>query len=700
MSENTIIFPVNLPEVQFLGKSQQKRDPSQNTNFASGQNRRRRLFGATPVYHEVRWVFTADQSRAFESFFENDLEGGSRKFLMQIDSVNGKDYQLFQFEEMYTGPDKIAGDAYVVSAKLIQFTFDKEYIEVRLPFTEVRSTDHTVSVVRNIGPDGAPDFDLSIGESGKVLIADYGITTFSEIDNALNDGKVVLLRIHPLPSTRQYALISSALGGQAFTFSRVTAEKLYTYTCTGLGWSQSSSDLGGSGTTYTAGDGVAITDSKISVNAGKGLGFDDDNKLEVKVGDGLDYDNDNKVITIDSDVSDVVATVNKLKEDLDQKITTTYPFAQITTQEDYAGFGVTNTSRMIGQLFAVPITSEIRKDETVLYVNALQNYSGDVSFGIFEYDFDGDDGSGSTYWIADTGKVTIQAGENRFPLLHVKNDIQELQSSKLYYAVIAIRGNAPSSGLYLASSPNYSTTYNANPKYTLLVSNMDQYIDWDTGSLTGAWFQGYNEDNNIPRLFMMLRNGGDVMPPIPITEPFMDIGAFTLEHRYKISNQFSLTPDATGAVYRKVIPLKDVDITSFRYVDYRGSVGQEPQRPVLLDDTYTPMKYISDGAWTLGDSDQTKIDGVHYVHEFTFNVPVQLIAGNTYWFMVGGNLGKLGESWMITYSTPSVSNDLLLVKDMYNVNSFIITDGFGEYIGGAPGMYLKLTDNNNNSWVI
>lgn len=249
MSENTIIFPANLPEVQFLGKSQQKMDPSQNTNFASGQNRRRRLFGATPVYHEVRWVFTADQSRAFESFFENDLEGGSRKFLMQISSVNGKDYQLFQFEEVYTGPDKIAGDAYVVSAKLIQFTFDKEYIEVRLPFTEVRSTDHTVSVVRKIGPDGAPDFDLSVGGSGKVLIADYGITTFSEINNALNDGKVVLLRIHPLPSTRQYALISSALGGQAFTFSRVTAEKLYTYTCTGLGWSQSSSDLGGGGGT-------------------------------------------------------------------------------------------------------------------------------------------------------------------------------------------------------------------------------------------------------------------------------------------------------------------------------------------------------------------------------------------------------------------------------------------------------------------
>lgn len=457
---------------------------------------------------------------------------------------------------------------------------------------------------------------------------------------------------------------------------------------------------GGGGSSYTDGNGINITNDEISVDAGNGLGFDDDGKLEIKVGTGLTID-DNKLIVIDNDVSDVVAAVNKLQNDLDQKITTTYPFAQITNQGDYAGFGVTNTSRMIGQLFAIPISSEIRKDETVLYVNALQNYTGDVVFGIFEYDFDGNEGSGSTYWIADTGKVKINAGENKFPLLQVKNDTQELNSSKLYYAVIAIRGNAPSSGLYLASSPNYSTNYNANPRYTLLASNMDSFIDWNTGSLIGAYFQGYNEDNNIPRLFMMLRNGDEVTPPIPITEPFIDIGAFTLEHQYKISSIFSLTPTATGIVYRKVIPLKDVDITSFSYVDYRGSVRQEHNCPVLLDDTYTPKKYISDGSWTHGNGDLTKIDGEHFVHKFTFSAPVQLIAGNVYWLMVGGNLSAtLGDSWMITYSSPSITNDLLLVADMYNVNSYIITNGLGEYIGGAPGMYLKLTDNNNTSWVI
>ena len=86
--------------------------------------------------------------------------------------------------------------------------------------------------------------NTTIVNQQSVLIAEYDITTYAEINNAVNAGKVVLLEIHPLPSTRQYALISSAEGGQAFTFSRVTAEKLYEYTCTGQGWSQSSTDLG------------------------------------------------------------------------------------------------------------------------------------------------------------------------------------------------------------------------------------------------------------------------------------------------------------------------------------------------------------------------------------------------------------------------------------------------------------------------
>ena len=453
----------------------------------------------------------------------------------------------------------------------------------------------------------------------------------------------------------------------------------------------------GGGTEYTAGDAIDITNNNISVKYGKGLKVNTSNQLEVNAGRGLKFDDNTLEIEIDNAVADVVDTVEKLNRDLDKKITTTYPFAQITSMSDFTTYGVTNTSRMIGQLFAVPIASEIRKDETVICVNALQNFSGNVSLGIFEYDFEGNEGTGSTYWIADTGTVSIRAGENLFPLKYVLNDAHELQSSKLYYAVIAIANNAPATGLLLGSSPAYNQNVNANPKYTLIVSNMDNYIDWSVGTLQGAYFQGYNEQYDIPRLFMMLRNG-EGSTPIPTTGPFTDIGTFTLQHQYRVSDIFSLTPDAEGCVYRKVIPSKDVDIASFRYVDYHSSVRDSAQFPILLDSTYTSMKTIGDGSWTLGNSDSTKIDGTHYVHEFTFSSPVHLTANTAYWFMVGGNLSNQGNDWCITYQTPTVTNDLLLAKNMYNINQWFIPN-YGEYQGSQPGMYLRLSD-GTNSWTI
>lgn len=454
---------------------------------------------------------------------------------------------------------------------------------------------------------------------------------------------------------------------------------------------------GGGGTSYTAGSAIDLTDDTISVKYSKGLELNTNNELQVKVGKGLTFDNDSLEVTIDNAVGEVVDTVEKLQSDLDKKITTTYPFAQITSMSDFAVYGVTNTSRMIGQLFAVPIASEIRKDETLLCVNALQNFSGNVSFGIFEYDFEGNNGTGSTYWIADTGTVSIQSGENKFKLKNVLNKNYELKSSMLYYAVVAIANNAPANGLMLGSSPSYSQNVNANPKYTLIASNMDQAIDWTTGTLQGAYFQGYNEQYDIPRLFMMLRNG-EGSTPIPVTEPFTDIGTYKLEHKYRVSDIFSMTPNAEGGVYRKVIPTQDVDIASFRYVDYHGSVGQQSSFPVLLDDTYNPMKTIGDGTWTLGNSDQTKIDGTHYVHEFTFTTQVHLTANTAYWFMVGGNMANLADEWLITYQSPSVTTDLLLVKNMYNVNQWIIPNS-GEYQGCKSGLYLMLSD-GLKSWVI
>lgn len=510
------------------------------------------------------------------------------------------------------------------------------------------------------------------------------------VDNTITDAQFfeISYDVYKLSSDKNYNVAFASIDGGKVSELWVEVHSLNGVSVNGQG---------GSGTIYSAGDAIDLTNDTISVKYGKGLEITTDNKLQLKVGKGLTLDNDTLEVTIDNAVGEVVDTVMKLQDDLDKKITTTYPFAQITTMSDFAVYGVTNTSRMIGQLFAVPIASEIRKDETLLCVNALQNFSGNVSFGIFEYDFAANNGTGSTYWIADTGTVSIQSGENKFKLKNVKNNNYELKSSMLYYAVVAIANNAPVSGLLLGSSPAYGQNTNANPKYTIIASNMDQAIDWTTGTLQGAYFQGYNEQYDIPRLFMMLRNG-EGSTPIPITEPFTDIGPFTLQHQYKVKDIFSMTPDAEGGVYRKVIPTQDVDISSFRYVDYHGSVGSQSSYPVLLDDTYTPMKTIGDGSWTIGNSDQTKIDGTHYVHEFTFTSPVHLTANTAYWFMVGGNMSKLGEEWIITYQTPTVTNDLLLVKSMYNVNQWIIPNT-GEYQSSKPGMYLRLSDGTKN-WTV
>ena len=509
------------------------------------------------------------------------------------------------------------------------------------------------------------------------------------VDNTITDAQFfeISYDVYKLSSDKNYNVAFASIDGGKVSELFVEVHNLNGVSVNGQG----------GGTTYSAGNAIDLTNDTISVKYGKGLEITTDNKLQLKVGKGLTLDNDTLEVTIDNAVGEVVDTVLKLQDDLDKKITTTYPFAQITTMSDFAVYGVTNTSRMIGQLFAVPIASEIRKDETLLCVNALQNFAGNVSFGIFEYDFAANNGTGSTYWIADTGTVSIVSGENKFKLKNVKNDNYELKSSMLYYAVVAIANNAPVNGLMLGSSPAYSQNVNANPKYTIIVSNMDNYIDWTTGTLQGAYFQGYNEQYDIPRLFMMLRNG-EGSTPIPITEPFTNIGSFTLQHQYKVSDMFSMVPNAEGAIYRKVIPTQDVDITSFRYVDYHGSVGQQSAFPVLLDDTYTPMKTIGDGSWTIGNSDHTKIDGTHYVHEFTFSTPVHLTANTAYWFMVGGNMNKLGEEWIITYQTPTVTNDLLLVKNMYNVNQWMIPDS-GEYQSAKPGMYLRLSDGTKN-WTI
>ena len=465
---------------------------------------------------------------------------------------------------------------------------------------------------------------------------------------------------------------------------------------------------GGGGTEYTEGEGIKIENDEISVDYGSGLEVDPlTNKLKVKIGNGLKFNEESLEVEIDSDVEDVVEIVEKLADDLDKKISTTYPFAQITQMADFADFGVTNTNRMVGQLFDVPITTEIREDDTLICVNALQSYNGNVSIGIFEFDFDANNGTGSTYWIADTGKVSIQAGENEFPIKHLLHDVNrpkiELMSSRLYYACICVDGAAPSTGLFLAACPSYGATYNALPLYTMKVSNLS--VDWTTGNLSGTWFEGHNEDNTIPRMFMMIRNRSSVTP-IPTQDPFTDIGQFTLAHNYRINQIFgNVIPDENGAVLQKIRPTQNVTITKFAWVDYRETEYSDTSYGIVFDEDLNAIVYRGDGSIT--NQYDEKIDGTHYYHEFTLTTPLQLQANKDYWFpahyytTIRSSYTDGGENWLIQYSSPNnVTRDLQLVKSLWNVNQWINGNGNGEYKAAQTAQFFKVWDNNGNSWVI
>ena len=297
---------------------------------------------------------------------------------------------------------------------------------------------------------------------------------------------------------------------------------------------------GGGGSTYYAGSGIAISASEISVNAGKGLGFDVDKKLEVKVGEGLTYDAENKVITVDSDVSDVVASVNKLKRDLDTQITSNFDMPNISQVYDFANPSVStlaNGACILCQSFTIPINREIRTitDDanmpTLFGIYAQQSFGHKIMLALYEYTYaKAGQSQGSTTYVGDTGPVTVVGGVNEFPLKNRNPSITELRCDKVYYATLYLPNAAHVNGLYLAGCPGYGNqSIPAEPRLTCAVENITwngQEIDMSDPTATlnhyqsytqdgvtvynyyiGPWNSGYNERWSAPRFYMQIRNG-------------------------------------------------------------------------------------------------------------------------------------------------------------------------------------------------
>lgn len=451
---------------------------------------------------------------------------------------------------------------------------------------------------------------------------------------------------------------------------------------------------GGGGTEYDAGDGIDITSDTISVDAGKGLGFDADHKLEVKVGDGLTIDDDNNVITIDTEVGDVVQTVEKLKQDLDTQLTVNFDMPNVDNVYDFADTTVignlSNGAVMLCQAFTVPINHDIRVDDgetenpTLIGIYAKQAFTGKkIMLALYVYDFD----TGYTDYVGDTGPVEVTQGRNEFALVHINPNITELKSSCVYYASLYLPSNAHSNGLFLAGCPSYSNAsyINATPRFTVGVENIvnpntNQEIDMSnpvTGRLDfndgngnyyiGPWSDNYNERPSIPRFFMQIRNG-EVQEPIVI-EPFTDIGTYTLKNTDSITTVFGSTVTVNtstyGAMFMEVTPAQDVDVTGWVCYD-NYNIDERNWYGMVFDSNFENQLSAASNGTIL---EQGEISTGVYGHEFRRSTPLYLTAGTTYRFLVG--IPHSNNDMLVQYNTPTVSKNLHLFESGYNVSQWV-----------------------------
>lgn len=516
-------------------------------------------------------------------------------------------------------------------------------------------------------------------------------------------------------------------------------------TLSGDGTDDSPLSVTDQGNTYTPGSGIDITDNVISTdinayNAEKiNINIDFGNTIQtvntissngstirtdgfnftlptIKAGSGIEF---NKVgnettISMDSDVSDVVETVEKLKKDLDTQLTVNFDMPNIDNVYDFANPSVignlSDGAVMLCQAFTVPINHDIRVDDgetenpTLLGIYAKQPFTGKkIMLALYVYDFN----TGDTDYVGDTGPVSVIQGRNEFPLVHINPDISELKSSCVYYASLYLPSNAHSNGLWLAGCPSYSNAsyINAIPRFTIGVQNISHNgseidmtnattgrLDFNDGEgnyYIGPWSDNYNERPSIPRFFMQIRNG-EVEEPIILT-PFENITYQSIiRNENAVANNIFSTGSMGSAsspiVFQELTPNTDVDIVSCTMYD--GIVSE------VFGSTFA---YFSSNFGTRYDVQSTVVDAgasYGYSHTYTFTSPVHLTAGTTYrWPVSVGNNDYFFA--LRTYdSTVTKTKVLHLFATLYDVSQWV---NFSR-VNNGPAVALTLVDSNNNTW--
>lgn len=542
----------------------------------------------------------------------------------------------------------------------------------------------------------------------EILVLTYGEPTAGILDTDYDkligrEYKTAIL-IYDTGSTQSIATLATIGSTTRFVSLNASLKKIFVFSVEPVSSSgrhpvsQSEISLGG-GSSYT--EGVAIEfgeNGAINVKAGEGLTVNESNELCVAL-DMSSLELVDGVITIKKEIVDVTDEMIELLHDMDRKVTSTFPFAHISKTYDFIVSGHRNGNVMIGQLFLCTVAQTLRTDgdcPTFLSVYVGDTvYGGDICLGLYEFDPDANDGSGSTYWLCDTGPVRLKSGVNHFPVKYLMATTTarpkiKMESGKYYYAVLAIRTTSdpgqPANGLYMAGGDPYTTWFNsATPAISRIEQNIgtsgtSPVIDWSGNAsvLENAWFQSNSEARDIPRLFMLVSNRkiGEVPPS---EDPFLDYSSnYTLAHINELGDLFACNKVSNwgnAVVMQRVTPAKNITVHKITYIDMHNYAGPNEHwdaapTPLILDgSTYACVRSRSDANITRGNKDGATIDGTHYLHEYTLTLDFEMVAGMSYWVAAMLGCNNPGQNTpVVEFTAPAdVSNkDLLLVGDFYN----------------------------------
>lgn len=464
----------------------------------------------------------------------------------------------------------------------------------------------------------------------------------------------------------------------------------------------------------SAGPGIELTNLE-SPDTGKAI--------SVKVGEGLMVDPVSGVVMIDTEVGDVVETVEKLKKDLDTQITTNFDMPNISQVYDFADPSVStlaNGACMLCQSFTIPINHELRtttddpSTPTLFGIYAQQNFAHKIMLALYEYTYaaEGEEHGSSTY-VGDTGPVNVVQGVNEFPLKNRNPSITELRSDKVYYATLYLPNAARVNGLLLAGAPNYgNASIPAEPRLSCAVENITwdgQELDMNDPTTTlnhyqeviipgqpvyyqyyiGPWQSGYNERWSAPRFYMQIRNGEYNVPVVPTT-PFNDLGDTKLPRGTADQSTIpSFQPSQANSAFRDVTPLLNVTITAFEWIDGMSTAGGWAAANCVFDSGFANnLSGVSNTVTDLGQVVSGEYPG--YAHRITFTTPITLTAGTTYRFLCGCTNGSpYFKVWLDPTDVIHVGN-----------NGWYVVDTNVLRIDHQMGMYNKLYDNNSNHYVI